>query len=73
MQQKIQVHQAPPQSQQTAKLLSLTPPSSPKVQRAGHRRIVSDVPFSSVFGVPASHSSQQLAAAAAEANLYKSK
>lgn len=53
--------------------MSLTPPSSPKVQRAGHRRIVSDVPFSSVFGVPASHSSQQLAAAAAEANLYKSK
>ncbi|XP_051897607.1 AP2-associated protein kinase 1-like [Pristis pectinata] len=73
MQQKLQVHQAPPPPQQTAKLLSLTPPSSPKVQRAGHRRIVSDVPFSSVFGVPASHSSQQLAEAAAEANLYKSK
>ncbi|XP_078386826.1 AP2-associated protein kinase 1-like isoform X2 [Cetorhinus maximus] len=73
MQQKVQAQQVQPQSQQTAKLLSLTPPSSPKVQRAGHRRIVSDVPFSSVFGVPASHSSQQLAAAAAEANLYKSK
>ncbi|XP_041032244.1 AP2-associated protein kinase 1-like isoform X1 [Carcharodon carcharias] len=73
MQQKVQAQQVQPQSQQTAKLLLLTPPSSPKVQRAGHRRIVSDVPFSSVFGVPASHSSQQLAAAAAEANLYKSK
>uniref|UniRef100_UPI00398E5BF7 AP2-associated protein kinase 1-like isoform X2 n=1 Tax=Pristiophorus japonicus TaxID=55135 RepID=UPI00398E5BF7 len=73
IQQKIPAQQVQPQSQQTAKLLSLTPPSSPKVQRAGHRRIVSDVPFSSVFGVPASHSSQQLAAAAAEANLYKSK
>ncbi|XP_072881383.1 AP2-associated protein kinase 1-like isoform X1 [Hemitrygon akajei] len=72
MQEKTEVPQAPLPSQQTAKLLSLTPPSSPKV-RAGHRRIVSDVPFSSVFGVPASHSSQQLAAAAAEANLYKSK
>ncbi|XP_069741778.1 AP2-associated protein kinase 1-like isoform X2 [Narcine bancroftii] len=66
-----QVHQVSPQ--QKAKLLSLTPPSSPKVQRAGHRRIVSDVPFSGVFGVSASYSSQQLAAAAAEANLYKSK
>ncbi|XP_067876812.1 AP2-associated protein kinase 1-like isoform X2 [Heterodontus francisci] len=73
MQQKLQAQQVQPQSQQTAKLLSLTPPSSPKVQRAGHRRIVSDVPFSRVLGVPASHSSQQLAAAAAEANLYKSK
>ncbi|XP_048472134.1 AP2-associated protein kinase 1-like [Rhincodon typus] len=73
MQQKLQAQQVQPQSQQTAKLLSLTPPSSPKVQRAGHRRIVSDVPFSSIFGVPASRSSQQLAAAAAEANLYKSK
>ncbi|XP_072138639.1 AP2-associated protein kinase 1-like isoform X3 [Mobula birostris] len=73
MQEKTEIPQAPLPSQQTAKLLSLTPPSSPKVQRAGHRRIVSDVPFSSVFGVPASHSSQQLAAAAAEANLYKSK
>ncbi|XP_062926744.1 AP2-associated protein kinase 1-like isoform X3 [Mobula hypostoma] len=72
MQEKTEIPQAPLPSQQTAKLLSLTPPSSPKV-RAGHRRIVSDVPFSSVFGVPASHSSQQLAAAAAEANLYKSK
>ncbi|XP_048419409.2 AP2-associated protein kinase 1-like isoform X2 [Stegostoma tigrinum] len=73
MQQKLQTQQVQPQSQQTDKLLSLTPPSSPKVQRAGHRRIVSDVPFSSIFGVPASRSSQQLAAAAAEANLYKSK
>ncbi|XP_078055774.1 AP2-associated protein kinase 1-like isoform X2 [Mustelus asterias] len=73
MQQKLQAQQVQPRSQQTAKLLSLTPPASPKVQRAGHRRIVSDVPFSSVFGVPASRSSQQLAAAAAEANLYKSK
>ncbi|XP_038638812.1 AP2-associated protein kinase 1-like isoform X5 [Scyliorhinus canicula] len=73
MQQKNRAQPVQPRSQQTAKLLSLTPPSSPKVQRAGHRRIVSDVPFSSVFGVPASRSSQQLAAAAAEANLYKSK
>ncbi|XP_067828749.1 AP2-associated protein kinase 1-like isoform X2 [Heptranchias perlo] len=73
MQQKLQAQQVQPQSPQTAKLLSLTPPSSPKVQRAGHRRILSDVTFSSVFGVPASHSSQQLAAAAAEANLHKSK
>ncbi|XP_072347870.1 AP2-associated protein kinase 1-like isoform X10 [Scyliorhinus torazame] len=73
MQQKNRAQPVQPKSQQTAKLLSLTPPSSPKVQRAGHRRIVSDVPFSSVFGVPASRSSQQLAAAAAEANLYKSK
>ncbi|XP_042192632.1 AP2-associated protein kinase 1-like isoform X3 [Callorhinchus milii] len=71
MHQKAQQVQPPPQH--TLKLLALTPPSSPKVQRAGHRRILSDVTFSSLFGVPASHSSQQLAAAAAEANLHKSK
>ncbi|XP_062817280.1 AP2-associated protein kinase 1 isoform X4 [Anolis carolinensis] len=52
---------------------SLTPPSSPKAQRAGHRRILSDVTHSTVFGVPASKSTQLLQAAAAEAGLNKSK
>ncbi|XP_056364506.1 AP2-associated protein kinase 1 isoform X4 [Oenanthe melanoleuca] len=52
---------------------SLTPPSSPKAQRAGHRRILSDVTHSAVFGVPASKSTQLLQAAAAEASLNKSK
>ncbi|CAI9555206.1 unnamed protein product [Staurois parvus] len=55
------------------KLGSLTPPSSPKTQRGGHRRILSDVTHSAVFGVPASKSTQLLQAAAAEANLNKSK
>ncbi|MEE6479127.1 hypothetical protein FKM82_012142 [Ascaphus truei] len=55
------------------KLGSLTPPSSPKTQRGGHRRILSDVTHSTVFGVPASKSTQLLQAAAAEANLNKSK
>ncbi|NXE40240.1 AAK1 kinase, partial [Ptilorrhoa leucosticta] len=55
------------------KLGSLTPPSSPKAQRAGHRRILSDVTHSAVFGVPASKSTQLLQAAAAEASLNKSK
>ncbi|NXX26664.1 AAK1 kinase, partial [Nicator chloris] len=64
------------QAQGTAqgqKVASLTPPSSPKAQRAGHRRILSDVTHSTVFGVPASKSTQLLQAAAAEASLNKSK
>ncbi|KAJ7305285.1 hypothetical protein JRQ81_011202 [Phrynocephalus forsythii] len=75
--------QAPPRHQkalansspatQGAKMGSLTPPSSPKTQRAGHRRILSDVTHSTVFGVPASKSTQLLQAAAAEASLNKSK
>ncbi|NXM96856.1 AAK1 kinase, partial [Sylvia borin] len=68
--------QAQQQAQGTApgqKLGSLTPPSSPKAQRAGHRRILSDVTHSAVFGVPASKSTQLLQAAAAEASLNKSK
>ncbi|NXO88398.1 AAK1 kinase, partial [Certhia brachydactyla] len=65
---------APVQGQgQGQKLGSLTPPSSPKAQRAGHRRILSDVTHSAVFGVPASKSTQLLQAAAAEASLNKSK
>ncbi|XP_063066854.1 AP2-associated protein kinase 1 [Engraulis encrasicolus] len=53
---------------------SQTPPSSPhSAQRGGHRRILSDVTHSAVFGVPTSTSNQQLQAAAAEAGLNKSK
>ncbi|CAL1616112.1 unnamed protein product [Knipowitschia caucasica] len=53
---------------------SLTPPSSPKMaQKSGHRRILSDVTHSTIFGVPVSHSTQLLHAAAAEASLIKSK
>ncbi|XP_068130895.1 AP2-associated protein kinase 1 isoform X3 [Hyperolius riggenbachi] len=65
----------PATTQQSAgpKLGSFTPPSSPKTQRGGHRRILSDVTHSAVFGVPASKSTQLLQAAAAEANLNKSK
>ncbi|XP_036608462.1 AP2-associated protein kinase 1 isoform X3 [Trichosurus vulpecula] len=63
----------PPPAIQGQKLGSLTPPSSPKAQRAGHRRILSDVTHSAVFGVPASQSTQLLQAAAAEASLNKSK
>uniref|UniRef100_A0A8C9TDK1 non-specific serine/threonine protein kinase n=1 Tax=Scleropages formosus TaxID=113540 RepID=A0A8C9TDK1_SCLFO len=56
------------------KVGSLTPPSSPKTApRGGHRRILSDVTHSAVFGVPASQSTQMLQAAAAEASLNKSK
>uniref|UniRef100_A0A8C4RGS7 non-specific serine/threonine protein kinase n=1 Tax=Erpetoichthys calabaricus TaxID=27687 RepID=A0A8C4RGS7_ERPCA len=55
------------------KVGSLTPPSSPKTQRGGHRRILSDVTHSAVFGVPISKSTQLLQAAAAEASLNKSK
>ncbi|XP_067857160.1 AP2-associated protein kinase 1 isoform X8 [Heptranchias perlo] len=67
--------QQPPQvaPNQSPKIVSLTPPSSPKTQRAGHRRILSDVTYSAVFGVPVSKSTQLLAAAAAEAGLNKSK
>uniref|UniRef100_A0A6I8P190 non-specific serine/threonine protein kinase n=1 Tax=Ornithorhynchus anatinus TaxID=9258 RepID=A0A6I8P190_ORNAN len=64
---------SPPPGLQGQKLGSLTPPSSPKAQRAGHRRILSDVTHSAVFGVPASKSTQLLQAAAAEAGLNKSK
>uniref|UniRef100_A0A671SAX4 non-specific serine/threonine protein kinase n=1 Tax=Sinocyclocheilus anshuiensis TaxID=1608454 RepID=A0A671SAX4_9TELE len=48
--------------------LSQTPPSSPRTaQKAGHRRIQSDVTHSAMFGVPVSQSTQQLQAATAEA------
>ncbi|XP_060539293.1 AP2-associated protein kinase 1 isoform X2 [Pantherophis guttatus] len=63
----------PPSAIQGQKVGSLTPPSSPKTQRGGHRRILSDVTHSTVFGVPASKSTQLLQAAAAEASLNKSK
>ncbi|KAK7125500.1 hypothetical protein R3I93_021004 [Phoxinus phoxinus] len=54
--------------------LSQTPPSSPRTaQKAGHRRIQSDVTHSAMFGVPVSTSTQQLQAATAEASLNKSK
>ncbi|XP_041692154.2 AP2-associated protein kinase 1 isoform X16 [Coregonus clupeaformis] len=56
------------------KVGSLTPPSSPKMApRGSHRRILSDVTHSAVFGVPISKSTQLLQAAAAEASLNKSK
>ncbi|XP_029366140.1 AP2-associated protein kinase 1-like isoform X6 [Echeneis naucrates] len=56
------------------KVGSLTPPSSPKMaSKSGHRRILSDVTHSAVFGVPVSKSTQLLQAAAAEASLNKSK
>uniref|UniRef100_A0A8C3QUC7 non-specific serine/threonine protein kinase n=1 Tax=Cyanoderma ruficeps TaxID=181631 RepID=A0A8C3QUC7_9PASS len=73
---QAQARQQQEQAQGTVqgqKLGSLTPPSSPKAQRAGHRRILSDVTHSAVFGVPASKSTQLLQAAAAEASLNKSK
>ncbi|NXM54114.1 AAK1 kinase, partial [Illadopsis cleaveri] len=73
---QAQARQQQQQAQGTVqgqKLGSLTPPSSPKAQRAGHRRILSDVTHSAVFGVPASKSTQLLQAAAAEASLNKSK
>ncbi|XP_071435417.1 AP2-associated protein kinase 1 isoform X7 [Pithys albifrons albifrons] len=68
-----QAQSSPPAAAQGQKVGSLTPPSSPKAQRAGHRRILSDVTHSAVFGVPASKSTQLLQAAAAEASLNKSK
>lgn len=56
------------------KVGSLTPPSSPKTApKGGHRRILSDVTHSTIFGVPVSKSNQLLHAAAAEASLNKSK
>ncbi|XP_060893832.1 AP2-associated protein kinase 1-like isoform X14 [Labrus mixtus] len=56
------------------KVGSLTPPSSPKTAtKSGHRRILSDVTHSTVFGVPVSKSTQLLQSAAAEASLNKSK
>ncbi|XP_049619858.1 AP2-associated protein kinase 1 isoform X8 [Syngnathus scovelli] len=56
------------------KVGSLTPPSSPKLTaKSGHRRILSDVTHSAIFGVPISKSTQLLQAAAAEASLNKSK
>ncbi|XP_016141739.1 AP2-associated protein kinase 1-like isoform X2 [Sinocyclocheilus grahami] len=56
------------------KVGSLTPPSSPKTApKGGHRRILSDVTRSTIFGVPVSKSTQLLQAAAAEASLNKSK
>ncbi|KAL7981270.1 hypothetical protein Chor_002166 [Crotalus horridus] len=70
-QQKIPT--IPPSAVQGQKVGSLTPPSSPKTQRGGHRRILSDVTHSTVFGVPASKSTLLLQAAAAEASLNKSK
>ncbi|XP_060737459.1 AP2-associated protein kinase 1-like isoform X3 [Tachysurus vachellii] len=79
----VQPHPAgfyPPQQQPFAggrsgqKVGSLTPPSSPKAApRWGHRRILSDVTHSTIFGVPVSKSTQLLQAAAAEASLNKSK
>ncbi|XP_027721103.1 AP2-associated protein kinase 1 isoform X1 [Vombatus ursinus] len=71
--QQAKAQTTPPAAIQGQKLGSLTPPSSPKAQRAGHRRILSDVTHSAVFGVPASQSTQLLQAAAAEASLNKSK
>ncbi|NWZ16158.1 AAK1 kinase, partial [Agelaius phoeniceus] len=73
VQAQRQQQQQQQQQAQGQKLGSLTPPSSPKAQRAGHRRILSDVTHSAVFGVPASKSTQLLQAAAAEASLNKSK
>ncbi|KAM6341790.1 AP2-associated protein kinase 1 isoform 2-T2 [Podargus strigoides] len=73
MRQQQKPPTTPPPAVQGQKLGSLTPPSSPKTQRAGHRRILSDVTHSAVFGVPASKSTQLLQAAAAEASLNKSK
>ncbi|XP_037227321.1 AP2-associated protein kinase 1 isoform X8 [Falco rusticolus] len=73
MRQQQKPQTTPPPAVQGQKVGSLTPPSSPKTQRAGHRRILSDVTHSAVFGVPASKSTQLLQAAAAEASLNKSK
>ncbi|KAA0713688.1 AP2-associated protein kinase 1 [Triplophysa tibetana] len=56
------------------KVGSLTPPSSPKTaSKGGHRRILSDVTHSTIFGVPVSKSTLLFQAAAAEASLNKSK
>ncbi|XP_056593319.1 AP2-associated protein kinase 1 isoform X3 [Triplophysa dalaica] len=72
--QKAQVSPSPQQKVPVAPGLSQTPPSSPRMaQKAGHRRIQSDVTHSAMFGVPVSQSTQQLQAATAEASLNKSK
>ncbi|XP_026130153.1 AP2-associated protein kinase 1 isoform X5 [Carassius auratus] len=72
--QKAQASPAPQQKMPVAPGLSQTPPSSPRTaQKAGHRRIQSDVTHSAMFGVPVSQSTQQLQAATAEASLNKSK
>ncbi|XP_076746876.1 AP2-associated protein kinase 1 isoform X5 [Maylandia zebra] len=78
-QQQASAFLSPQSTQQTTgrgihKVGSLTPPSSPKTAtKSGHRRILSDVTHSAVFGVPVSKSTQLLQAAAAEASLNKSK
>ncbi|XP_050930990.1 AP2-associated protein kinase 1 isoform X5 [Lates calcarifer] len=78
-QQQASAFLSPQSNQQAAgrgihKVGSLTPPSSPKTApKSGHRRILSDVTHSAVFGVPVSKSTQLLQAAAAEASLNKSK
>ncbi|XP_031705089.1 AP2-associated protein kinase 1-like isoform X4 [Anarrhichthys ocellatus] len=78
-QQQASAFLSPQSNQQTAgrvinRVGSLTPPSSPKMApKSGHRRILSDVTHSAVFGVPVSKSTQLLQAAAAEASLNKSK
>uniref|UniRef100_A0A1A8P5D9 non-specific serine/threonine protein kinase n=2 Tax=Nothobranchius rachovii TaxID=451742 RepID=A0A1A8P5D9_9TELE len=78
-QQQVAAFLNPQSTQQTAgrelhKTGSLTPPSSPKTApKGGHRRILSDVTHSAVFGVPVSKSTLLLQAAAAEASLNKSK
>ncbi|XP_028433142.1 AP2-associated protein kinase 1 isoform X5 [Perca flavescens] len=78
-QQQASAFLSPQSNQQTAdrvihKVGSMTPPSSPKMApKSGHRRILSDVTHSAVFGVPVSKSTQLLQAAAAEAGLNKSK
>ncbi|XP_076586213.1 AP2-associated protein kinase 1 isoform X7 [Chaetodon auriga] len=78
-QQQASAFLSPQSNQQMAgrgvhKVGSLTPPSSPKMApKSGHRRILSDVTHSAVFGVPVSKSTQLLQAAAAEASLNKSK
>uniref|UniRef100_A0A8C2C6P6 non-specific serine/threonine protein kinase n=1 Tax=Cyprinus carpio TaxID=7962 RepID=A0A8C2C6P6_CYPCA len=72
--QKAQTSPVPQQKTPAAPGLSQTPPSSPRMaQKAGHRRIQSDVTHSAMFGVPVSQSTQQLQAATAEASLNKSK
>ncbi|XP_051539582.1 AP2-associated protein kinase 1-like isoform X3 [Myxocyprinus asiaticus] len=72
--QKAHASPAPQQKMPSASGLSQTPPSSPRTaQKAGHRRIQSDVTHSAMFGVPVSQSTQQLQAATAEASLNKSK
>ncbi|XP_073685170.1 AP2-associated protein kinase 1 isoform X3 [Garra rufa] len=69
-----QISPEKPEERPAAPGLSQTPPSSPRTaQKAGHRRIQSDVTHSAMFGVPVSQSTQQLQAATAEASLNKSK